>query len=45
MIDNVSVHSNESRNTATPSFQLDIEHLLSEFTESDREEEGNQVSI
>ncbi|XP_052066462.1 radial spoke head 10 homolog B-like [Mytilus californianus] len=41
--DNVSVHSNESRNTATPSFQLDIEHLLNEFTETDREEEGNQV--
>lgn len=41
--DNLSVHSNESRNTIGPSFQLDIEHLLSEFTETDQEEEASQV--
>lgn len=41
--DNLSVHSNESRNTIGPSFQLDIGHLLSNFTETDQEEEANQV--
>ncbi|OWF43641.1 radial spoke head 10 homolog B-like [Mizuhopecten yessoensis] len=41
--DNLSVHSNESRNTISPSFQLDIEHLLNEFTEYDREEEARQA--
>lgn len=41
--DNLSVHSNESRNTISPSFQLNIEHLLAEFTDTDREEESSQV--
>jgi len=39
----MSVHSNESRNTYSPSFQLDVDHLLEEFAESDREEEAAQV--
>lgn len=41
--DNVSVHSNESRNTVSPNFQLEIESLLNEFPEADREEEASQV--
>ncbi|XP_013404281.1 radial spoke head 10 homolog B [Lingula anatina] len=41
--DNVSVHSNESKNTLGPSMALEIDHLLTEFTEFDREEEVNQV--
>ncbi|XP_046357024.1 radial spoke head 10 homolog B-like [Haliotis rufescens] len=41
--DNVSMHSNESRNTISPSFQLEINHLLAEFTDIDREEELSQV--
>ncbi|KAK3611960.1 hypothetical protein CHS0354_011618 [Potamilus streckersoni] len=44
-IDNASVHSNESRNTTSPSFQLDIDCLLNEFTESDKEEEVAQVQF
>ena len=39
----MSVHSNESRNTYSPSFQLDVDHLLEEFAESEREEEAAQV--
>ncbi|KAK6188921.1 hypothetical protein SNE40_004999 [Patella caerulea] len=41
--DNASVHSNESRNTISPSFQLEIDELLNEFVETDREDEVNQV--
>nr|KAG5709598.1 hypothetical protein BaRGS_001648 [Batillaria attramentaria] len=41
--DNVSVHSNESRNTVSPNFQLEIDALLNEFPEADREEEASQV--
>ncbi|KAL8580369.1 hypothetical protein ACOMHN_037468 [Nucella lapillus] len=41
--DNVSVHSNESRNTVSPNFQLEIENLLTELPEADREEEASQV--
>lgn len=41
--DNVSVHSNESRNTVSPSFQLDLDHLLNEFVEADRDDEASQV--
>ncbi|ESO83241.1 hypothetical protein LOTGIDRAFT_176258, partial [Lottia gigantea] len=41
--DNASVHSNESRNTIGPSFQLEIDELLNnEFGEGDREEEVTQ---
>ena len=43
--DNVSVHSNESRNTVSPNFQLEIDLLLSQFPEADREEEANQVGL
>ena len=39
----MSVHSNDSRNTYSPSFQLDVDYLLEEFPESDREEEAAQV--
>ncbi len=39
----MSIASNESRNTYGPSFQLEVEHLLQEFTETDREEEATQV--
>ena len=39
------MHSNESRNTMGPSLTLEIDHLLSEFTETDREEEASQVWI
>ncbi|XP_060605210.1 radial spoke head 10 homolog B-like isoform X2 [Ruditapes philippinarum] len=42
-MDNVSVHSNESRNTTSPSFQLDLDYLLNEFVEADRDEEASQV--
>ncbi|XP_076440634.1 radial spoke head 10 homolog B-like isoform X2 [Babylonia areolata] len=41
--DNVSVHSNESRNTVSPNFQLEIDNLLNELPEADREEEASQV--
>ena len=41
----MSVHSNESRNTYGPSFQLEANDLLQEFTETDREEEASQVLI
>ena len=41
--DNISVHSNESRNTISPSFQLDLDYLLNEFTEADRDDEASQV--
>ncbi|XP_077991620.1 radial spoke head 10 homolog B-like [Glandiceps talaboti] len=41
--DDVSVISNESRNTLGPSLTLDIDHLLDEFSEEDREEELKQV--
>ncbi|XP_052776085.1 radial spoke head 10 homolog B-like isoform X2 [Mya arenaria] len=42
-MDNVSVHSNESRNTVSPSFQLDLDYLLNEFVEADRDDEASQV--
>ncbi|XP_070555862.1 radial spoke head 10 homolog B-like [Ptychodera flava] len=41
--DNISVVSNESRNTLGPSLTLDIDHLLNEFSEDEREEELKQV--
>ncbi|XP_052274745.1 radial spoke head 10 homolog B-like isoform X2 [Dreissena polymorpha] len=42
-MDNMSVHSNESRNTVSPSFQLDLDYLLNEFVEADRDDEASQV--
>ncbi|KAH3850320.1 hypothetical protein DPMN_092729 [Dreissena polymorpha] len=39
----MSVHSNESRNTVSPSFQLDLDYLLNEFVEADRDDEASQV--
>lgn len=39
----ISVQSNDSRNTYGPSFQLEVHRLLQEFTETDREEEATQV--
>ena len=39
----MSIASNESRNTYGPSFQLEVEPLLQEFPEIDREEEAAQV--
>lgn len=41
--EHMSIASNESRNTYGPSFQLEVEGLLAEFTETDREEEATQV--
>ncbi|CAL1526160.1 unnamed protein product [Lymnaea stagnalis] len=41
--DNVSVHSNESRNTTGPSFQLDTPALLETFPSDDIEPEVQQV--
>lgn len=41
--DRQSVHSNMSVNTYSPSFQLDIDYLLTEFEPVDREEEISQV--
>ncbi|KAK7100769.1 radial spoke head 10 homolog B-like isoform X2 [Littorina saxatilis] len=41
--DIASIHSNESRNTVSPNFQLEIDSLLNEFPEADRDEESNQV--
>lgn len=38
-----SVHSNSSKNTVGPSFQLEIDHLLVMLPDSDRDEELNQV--
>ncbi len=40
----MSVASNESRNTYGPSFRLEVESLLQEFPEIDREEEEAQVT-
>lgn len=40
----ISIASNESRNTYSPSFQLEVETLLQEFPEIDREEEAAQVN-
>ena len=39
----MSIASNESRNTYGPSFQLEVESLLQEFPDVDREEEAAQV--
>ncbi|XP_059162834.1 radial spoke head 10 homolog B-like [Physella acuta] len=41
--DNVSVHSNESRNTTGPSFQLEIPTLLDTISPGDTDHEANQV--
>jgi len=41
--EHVSVHGNESVNTFSPSFRLDVDHLLQEFMETDREDEISQV--
>ncbi|XP_071962232.1 radial spoke head 10 homolog B-like [Antedon mediterranea] len=41
--DNTTARSFESRNTLGPSLTLDIEHLLNQFDDSDREEELQQV--
>ncbi|XP_006814467.1 radial spoke head 10 homolog B-like, partial [Saccoglossus kowalevskii] len=41
--DDRSVLSNESRNTLGPSLTLDIDHLLDDFSDEDREEELKQV--
>lgn len=41
----MSIHSNDSQNTYSPSFQMDVDHLLQEFPETDREEEATQVSL
>ncbi|GFN95169.1 radial spoke head 10 homolog b-like [Plakobranchus ocellatus] len=41
--DNMSVHSNESKNTTSPSFQLEINMLLSTLPPDDIEHEVNQV--
>ncbi|XP_041359048.1 radial spoke head 10 homolog B-like isoform X2 [Gigantopelta aegis] len=41
--DNISIHSNESCNTISPSFQLEVDHLLCEFPNLDREDEIAQV--
>lgn len=38
-----AAHTNVSVNTFSPSFQLDIDHLLLKFEETDREEESTQV--
>ncbi|KAK3777550.1 hypothetical protein RRG08_021670, partial [Elysia crispata] len=41
--DNMSVHSNESKNTTSPSFQLEINTLLTTLPPDDVEHEVNQV--
>ncbi|ELU11324.1 hypothetical protein CAPTEDRAFT_180366 [Capitella teleta] len=41
--ESLSIQSNSSRNTYSPSFQLEVDHLLQELPESDREEEATQV--
>ena len=43
--ENMSIQSNTSRNTYSPSFQLEVDHLLQEFPEADREEEATQVRL
>ena len=44
MEDNMSVHSNESKNTTSPSFQLEINTLLTTLPPDDIEHEVNQAS-
>ncbi|GFS01954.1 radial spoke head 10 homolog B-like [Elysia marginata] len=41
--DNMSVHSNDSKNTTSPSFQLEINTLLTTLPPDDIEHEVNQV--
>ena len=41
--ESVSMHSNDSHNTHSPSFSLDVEHLLSKFPDHDRDFEAAQV--
>nr|KAI8728850.1 radial spoke head 10-like protein B2-like; partial [Biomphalaria glabrata] len=43
--DNVSVHSNESRNTTGPSFQLDIPELLASLPTEESDYEASQVQF
>lgn len=43
--DTFSVHSNESKNTISPSFQLDVSTLLSSLSPEDSEHEIKQVSL
>ena len=45
LAENDSVHSNESRNTYSPSFQLKVDYVLQELPEEERAEEAAQVSI
>lgn len=40
-----SVRGNESVNTFSPSFQLDVDHLLQELVDVDRENEASQVRM
>jgi hypothetical protein len=41
--ESASMHSNDSHNTHSPSFQLDVEHLLAKFPDNDRDFEAAQV--
>ncbi|XP_074640296.1 radial spoke head 10 homolog B-like [Tubulanus polymorphus] len=42
-MENMSVHSNLSQNTMSPSIQVEVDRLLQEFPDIDREEEAKQV--
>lgn len=42
---NASVRGNESVNTFSPSFRLDVDHLLQDLLDVDREDEALQVLI
>ena len=39
----MSVRSNDSHNTHSPSFQLEVDHLLADFPDNDRDYEAAQV--
>ena len=39
-----SVYGSENVNTFSPSFRLDVNHLLQDLTECDREDEVSRVS-
>ncbi|CAH1773311.1 unnamed protein product, partial [Owenia fusiformis] len=42
-MENMSVQSNESKNTMGPTLQLELQHLLMELDDRDKEEESSQV--
>lgn len=41
---NLTSRSDDSRNTLGPSLTLDIDHLLKQFTDTEREDELQQVT-